>query len=263
MNMHYEKQSLVIGLLLGLSGCSGGPPQESTPNLTGMDNPTAVNGTLLLEQKLNDSTIAYYALQDGATAVQEIAPTGASATESLGGAKPKSLAEAYRAFNPGATEVPSILLEADTRAQAAAGISMAGPHPAFEQKPGLQQSDDGYMSKSCSGDLLQDTYGAQWFLNNYCNGGNYLYCGTMWNGTHWSNIWASWAHWTVMAGDFNVGTVSSGGHYSNGNKVQDFVHPIQPRTIWTWTYTSYGGYYFDEAENEDCRHTHWAVGWNS
>jgi hypothetical protein len=95
--------------------------------------------------------------------------------------------------------VPAALLAADGRVVAAAAAERsAAPAP-----PATAASGESRVDVARSADYYGDNYGAQWFLDNYCNIYNFRWCVTNWTGFYSGTINTSASEVCVMAADFD------------------------------------------------------------
>lgn len=171
--------------------------------------------------------------------------------------------DAYRVIVPDATddEIPRALREAHERAvardamQAELALTGQRPTPSTAASPGdgapgaVTSEPD--VQADCSPDVYGDTWGRQWFFDNFCNVGAFRTCegnmisaNTVLEETSW---WMTYG----MAADFYVPARMHGGHWYHADFcvfffvctdewyfIGDFDYPIQPRYVEGWTYLS-------------------------
>jgi hypothetical protein len=203
--------------------CLDGLGRPSGPALAGqrcVDGET--RGTHLHTVELaSDHLLNFWELSPGDVAVHESAPAGSKLR--LAGLKTEmSVLELYRQLAPEAASesVPAALLEAARRAEARQ-IQEQRVEAEIARR-GLQESPDLAASvplaapestpapdavQACSADRFGDLWGAQWFLDNFCNEG-FLWarwCPTNVGGADTGTRLANWYKTCGMSADFDSG----------------------------------------------------------
>jgi hypothetical protein len=216
-----------------------------------------------------DHQIQFYDFGDGSLGVHESfsVDTGEVAFVDSSGSF-ANLTELYGKLNPGDNNTPSMVVEADQRAARSPRSQTLTPSTSSDRLPAISQEVSAGTTGTCSGDFYNDGWGGQWFINNYCNAGNFRWCPTNMGWADSGSFTVSWSKWQQMEGDFNLTGHITGGHnqcpggiFAGGcNWHVDFDYDVQPRHIEIW--------YFNNVNNGDvhgssqCGHLHIAFLWN-
>lgn len=221
-----------------------------------------IRGELLATVQVSEKhRVDFYDYGKGAVGAHEMVEIGDDILFDKLKTKP-TLAEIFTLAKPGA-EVPRALLDAQTRADAfnkqssrvAEALDNNLP-PSNVERPITPSATGNVASQSqalaCSDDLLGDSWGAQWFLDNYCNEGCFRNCSTNVVSSNW-NTTKDWFKWKVMAADFNVVAHSKGSHECGICASAELIwsHDVQPRMVSIHTMTS--GYHWYASASSACR----------
>lgn len=232
-------------------------PSPDTTNESPKAVASGVNGELLHTiRPAEGHTVDFYKLRHGHTAILE-QHLADQPTLMQGMEHPDSLSTVFRALRPGEI-VPEALVAADRYSE---DMRKAGELISLEERgaPDLVQprstSSEGDIATqsqaltSCSGDAFGDGWGGQWFLDNFCNKGNFRFCTK--NISQMAREVNGSFTWFQFEGDFaNAGHMDTW-HYhcvhlpffSCIPELEwDFSSDIQPRQWIGWTYTSGGGH---------------------
>jgi hypothetical protein len=267
----------------------GGAPENNGPENSGAIQQGAINGQLLHSIDLGDAhQVDFWEFADGQFAAHETLSMDSASrgvlTKISGETVSLSLSEIYRMVKPEAQAVPDVIANADLRA-----IAYRETHPAPAITPPMKPPSDDLTRNSgilpteaissagatgCSADAFGDNYGAQWFLDNFCNQGGFQWCLTNRTSGDTGQRQSSWFKWNVMAPDFALTVNMSGGHWTCSPSIpiigacgwvytEDFNHSVQPRQINSWVYSGSGireGYALG---NASCRRVHYANLYNN
>jgi hypothetical protein len=136
----------------------------------------------------------------------------------------------------------------------------APPAPSGAREPSLPDTQGPFLaSSSCSADALHDNWGANWFLDHYCNEGGIRKCWTN-KGEAWAGPFSAWARWNQMEGDFNVAGHATA-QITRCNLIWCqprallYDQDLFPRRILSWTFTD-GRDRFDTDGTSPCGHLH-------
>lgn len=243
-----------------VGGCDGAEQSVPAGQSTAAQG---IHGELLATVQVSPGhSVDFYDYGDGAVGAHEVVDIGDEILLDKIKTKP-TLAEIFSIVKPGAA-VPRALLDAQTRAdtynrrfprpaQAADDVLPTNSvSPAATQVASSDVAARSSAVVSCSGDLLGDNWGAQWFLNNYCNEGCFRDCPTNVTYSDWTTT-KDWFKWKVMAADFNVTAHTSGSHECSICASWDlkWSYDIQPRKIDIHTMTS--GYRWSTSASSACR----------
>ena len=238
-----------------LAGCNTGGPDDQTAAVPTSKGDVVINGALLYSTEVRPGhLVEFYDFGDGATAVRESFPTEMAGEGVMRDkASPEDLASVFRLLNPNANVIPEKILAADGRAKLAAAENAKRGVPVGDAANDLSSSADlgvapvlAAAASNCSSDVFGDSWGASWFLDNFCNERNIRICHTNRPSDSYSGISSS-LRYKQMEGDFNVA-----GHLKAEHATYDccficacgvtwhtdFDMNIQPRHIEIITYTS-------------------------
>jgi hypothetical protein len=245
-----------------VAGCNTGEQDVPAAPSAGTQG---IHGQLLEKVDVSKGhVVEFYDYGDGAVGAHEVVDIGDEILMDKIQTKP-TLADIFKLAKPGA-QVPRSLIDAQTRADA-----YIAKHP----KP-TQITDNDLLSKdfapaakpvssgetdigsttsaltACSGDLLGDNWGAQWFLDNFCNEGCFRNCPTNVTSSNWNTTY-DWFKWKVMAADFNVVAHTEGRHECGicASAELKWSYDVQPRKVDIHTMTS--GYHWYVNGNSRCR----------
>ena len=189
MNLITKLMGLVVFSIppaVALAACtveSGATLPEATDPANETDE--SANGLELLHsvQLEGSHRFDFLRLKDGSLATRESMDIGDGQLLSQRmKSEPTTMVDVFRFLAPNQA-VPSKLIDADRRnEEARLAAAKRPPNPHFVPPPSDLEPTGGPWSGSdlassqqsllaCSGDLLNDNWGAQWFLNNYCYAG--------------------------------------------------------------------------------------------
>jgi hypothetical protein len=270
-------------------GSDPAPADPSAANTTHEAN-TAQGGTAtpIYTTSLGvDHVINFYEFGEGNPAATEVYSMDSGDQGFLKTHGPfHSLTEIYKALNPGSQEVPAAILEVDARdalipaaARAAAFATLNQPEAhvsALGQE--LQTAATG-----CSSDELGDSWGASWFVTNFCNASTtHNFCSTNQGAVEWDDYSSSFVTWEQMEGDFNLPGLTQRSHLNctwawwlqqwqcpfitgspfvaQAGLTIDFNQPLAPRhLINIVSKPAVAGYLRGSSQ---CNHAHNAIGWD-
>ena len=204
-----------LGSLLG--GCLE-PAAEGTAEGTAAAVPIT-DRQLVAELSLSEThVVRFWKDGDGSVSVDESAAIGESPVLRM---QVETLAGLYLALVPGATldEVPPALVAADAAAAAR------------PDEPSSAADRAGQGTSYKSDDFFGDNWGAQWFLDNFCWGGEDNWCHTNLPGFTSNHRGDDWYEVCVMAGDFEIGNrMTVGRHW----RITPILGVIQLGEGWNW-----------------------------
>jgi len=257
---------LILGIMVLGSGCLG--TDDSNDDVAAPAD--SARARLLYRDNVGaDHTLEYHALGGGTLAVREtlsIDGNEAPLLDEVGHAE--SLAAVFQRVHP-TTAIPRILVDADRDSTAQRERRARMPSPDVSAL--LPRPETGASATTCSADFYGDNWGATWFLNGYCNTGNFRECNTNWG---WFDNWhqTSWNSYRQFEGDF-----STNGHIGayywdcfwslfTGTVcywIQSMDHDLLPRHVESWTTTGSDGGWVRFLGNSPCGHLGVAFLWNS
>lgn len=287
-------RSILIGTVaaaisIAVVGCGAGGDADSA-STESVDASSAavdgqINGDLLHSFTAGtDHIVQFYDFGDGKVGVRESLPMeGQALLDRVDQRLP--LAEIHRIIQPG-VEIPKALIAADARM---AQARLSTPVPPSAERETLTTSKDigatslapiasqapknvaeGVASQSqaavvCSADAFGDAWGAQWFLNNYCNWGCSRECQTNWGSAHAKVEGNDRFKWKQMEGDFtNAGKISA---YMTGYPYPAphyfYNYSILPRKVEVWFFDNIGWSWqtIHAIGQSPCGHLHFLKGW--
>jgi hypothetical protein len=180
-----------------------------------------------------------------------------------------SLTDIYLTLNPDAADVPQAILDADARTVRARAESVAEPDAVSERSESTTELNQAILSASasnCSADYFGDGWGGDWFLNNFCNQGNYRWC---LKNLDWADSGEGrhpWYSWRQFEGDFNEhghisGTRISCHWYGCDFRTTILDYDVLPRHYEIWTFTN-GSDWISMHGRSTCGHMSFASLWN-
>lgn len=234
-----------------------------------------VEGVMIHSLALSDThTMDFYTMNEGGTLVHETASIDADEHLLTAGLpEGTTLSEIFEMVAPD-QEIPQALIDADY-SDVLEGFDEAQADMGDDLNQYDDVVDDTMSQGSCSPDYYNDNWGAQWFLNNFCNQGLIRNCSTLWPRADRWGVKAKWLSWQVMAGDFWHGARTWGEYkysYSSCNPWPFcsstttyrtlFDFPIQARYIDGVTFSSsgYTEYRLHATDNQGCPRVHYAQG---
>ncbi len=250
----FKTNCLALGLLALLvpfvtSGCGG---YQNEVSLDG-----EINGDLLAAVDLDtEHRLEFYEFEPGVVAIRESFPVGEgySSQIDLGKIKNRNLAEIYTSFAKAGQKQNSVqaLRAAQIRSQEYDNYFDSLHHPEAQIVPdhdleASAQGDEQHVFYSP--DYYGDNYGAEWFLDSYCNAGGFRYCPTNASWAYSGRTTSSWFKTCAMAADFEVGVQFWGGHRAHTviwpwvddwSTYIDWDYQVRPRKVECWTYTGTG-----------------------
>ena len=157
-----------------------------------------------------------------------------------------SLADVFTKLNPDAKSMPSTILEADqraaelrTREARQRAMRPIGATAVPSHEPSVEAPAEGFgvatkggssvaAAASCSADAYNDGWGANWFLDRFCNAGAFRWCPTNKGWANTSEHKSNWTRWSQMEGDFNLP-----GHISSTRiSCTDSLHLVRPSNLY-------------------------------
>src|SRR5439155_4634437 len=84
------------------------------------------------------------------------------------------------------------------------GLERPRPSIASEPEGGAARGHGVTPQLACSDDGFGGNWGANWFVNNYCNAGGFRWCRTNLGWARSNDFSAGWTSWRQMEGDFNL-----------------------------------------------------------
>lgn len=289
------KGSLVVGLGLALLsvGCSGAGE--------GNEMPQGIQERLVYTLQISDShKVDFYEYGYGITGTHETFPVGDVEALRLPDERERTLSELFSLIAPDKI-VPDELVEADARSLVAkAGLERTlALDPNFQLpeqdsnllgKPDQSRAPDGAESLgqvsqaqvACSGDFFNDSWGAQWFINNFGIGfSNGVKCpkapanrasfsdqasATNLGGFNTFYTSKKILQWKQMEGDFNVvgwtqATVGPDTQAVHTNVMWN--HSVAPRTVSIHTLNPWNvnGNSWRANGSSTCKHMHLTMVW--
>ncbi len=234
-----------------------------------------------------DHVINFYEFGEGNPAASEVYSIDSGDQGFLKTHGPfNSLTEIYKALNPGSQDVPAAILEVDARdalipaaARAAAAATLNQPEAHVSALGQEVQT----AATGCSSDELGDSWGASWFVANFCNAKTtHNFCSTNAGATEWDDFFSSFVTWEQMEGDFNLPGETQVSHlncswdiwiqqwqcpFISGSPfvaqpglIVEVNQPLAPRHTINWVWKpAVGSYYRGSSQ---CGHSHNAIGWN-
>lgn len=241
----------VFTLVLG-AGCSDGSEQ---PVLETDTDEGYVNGDLLHSIPIGENhVLEFYEFRDGQLAVRESQPIGS--TSVLDGVRDaEGLSSVFRRVRPEVV-VPSAIIEAERRASKAPAmqetLDEAAPLEEIRAEVEREALDREQAepvqtrAATCSGDVLGDQWGADWFTQNHCNFAcspgtwiDFSKCDTNWGYAFETARGNDWLYWRQFEGDFNVaGRIRAWS--LKPARVIHFDRVLPPRQMETWWYKNNG-----------------------
>jgi hypothetical protein len=282
--------SAALLLASAVSACDVQPtdtaPTPAATSAVAKAPPSDAKPTLIHSEEIGpDHKVDFYRLADGLTGYLE---TGsASGSQLLRDAKDMdSLAKVFQRIAPNRA-IPSVLTEADrtakeveeTRARMIAeGTMLAPPEggpaatPALESADGVSTQQSDLKLLICSADAFGDSWGRNWWLDNFCytNKSAYRHCEAN-IGSFIQNYKIKHFNYTAFEGDFNEKGHTKGYHWwctwnlIYGNDcfwVQDFDFDVNPRKIGTLGYTSKDPGWVRVESTSPCGHLGVVAGWD-
>lgn len=250
--------SLCLG---GFAGCLAGDDVDA-------GKPAPAQPALLYRDDLgNDHALEYHVLGPAVLAVREtmsIDNGETSLLDKVGHAE--SLTAVFQRIHPDVA-VPQILVDAD-RDNVAQREQLAGmPLPEMSALPASRPTQS---SLTCSADYFGDNWGANWFLDNFCNTGNFRECHTNWG---WFDDWqpTSWNNYRQFEGDFSNNGHITGYYWTclwslfTGTDcfwIPSMDHDLLPRHVENWTTTGSDGGWVRFSGTSQCGHLGVAFLWN-
>jgi hypothetical protein len=261
MKLETKILGLAAGLLASSASHSMGAPSASPKPQRG------IHGTQLYGKFLGAGhSVEFYEFSPGEVAIRE--------SKSADDGKPVfmdgigafgTLADVYARLNPGVKTVPQHIRVADRRAAVkrseALRRGLSAPPPPETDFLRDAPVTASASAPNCSGDFYGDAWGANWFLNNYCNAGQFRWC----DATNWGYAYSGWhtvhwASWRQMEGDFNErGHISCEAYkqhwYGDSLKTLVVDYDVLPRHVEVW-YTSDIDTTYQWYANSICGHLH-------
>jgi hypothetical protein len=227
-------------------------------------SPATAQPTLVYRDDVgNDHALEYHVLSRGVLAVRETMSSDDGETsllDKVGHAE--SLSAVFQRIHPDVA-TPQILVDAD-RDNAAQREQLASmPPPDISDLPANRPTQS---SLTCSADFFGDNWGANWFLQNFCNAGSFRECATNWG---WFDNWhqTSWNSYRQFEGDFSNNGHISGYAWSCSvfgacSWLPLVGYDVLPRHVETWSITGASGGWVRFAGTSQCGHLGVAFLWN-
>ena len=245
-------RSLLAGALLSAgAGCANDNDDRGAVT----EVPEGVNGELVYALEVGPGhVVQFFDFENGERAgVYESMPVGNTSLLDDVGKAEQSLAAVFSKLRP-QQQVPNRILATDKRVLEKRSLRQAvTPDRAWvtaepvAKRSLLDRAGDGISSAAatCSGDLLADGWGGDWFEDNHClSRCDLLFsvCNSNWGWTHYTAAASDYFKYRQMEGDFAVaGEVSA---YTTGYPYPTpkywWTVSVGPRKIGTWYFSGSG-----------------------
>ncbi len=229
-----------------------------------------INGRLLHAIQIEaDHKVEFYEFGDGETAIREPDQPVPEAIVQADGRRSAMLeARAASGAPPEDSKTAPDMLTSDSAAREAAGATRSTPAIA-----GAAPSELATVSSAigtCSADQNNDSWGANWFLNNYCVQGAFRDCHTNW-GWYDNQGTVRSSYYRQMEGDYNVSGHTSGQYRKCVWSIfygwecfyfTEWNYDVLPRHVEAWDHGFGDSGWVRRAGNSPCGHLQVAFEWN-